>query len=140
MRNTTLVVAMVMATLAKGASAQTCHTATRPSNPAPTTQLVVTRIAGDFSLNEERTREIQIEAGKSCWLSAAGCPRMGRIRVAIVDAAGKTVKEEVGYSPSLCFSAEQSGKYTVKVAALSLRSGYGWGSIDAGLSDSNCGK
>ena len=134
------VVSVILASWAGVAVAQTCHTAARPSDPAPVSQVVRARIAGDFSLNEERTREIQVEAGKSYWLSAAGCPRMGNIRIAIVDAGGKTIKTDEGYSPSLCFSPERSGKYTIKVTATSLMRSYSWGSIDAALSDSECRK
>jgi hypothetical protein len=141
MKYAAVVVALVLASWADVASAQSCHTGTPPRDPAPASQTagVRVRIAGDFDLNETDTREIQAEAGKSYWLSAAGCPRMGRIRVAILDAAGKTVKVNEGFAPSLCFTPQSSGKYTVQVTALSLTGSNAWGSIDSGLSDSRCG-
>lgn len=143
MKPTTFVMALTLVwgmSMARTAGAQSCHTGTRPANPAPVSQVFVTRIAGDFSLNEEDTREIKVEAGKSYWLSAAGCPRMGRIQVAVTDANGKTVQSDDGYSPSACFSPTTSGKYTVKVTAKSLTGSNPWGSIDAAVAESNCGK
>lgn len=138
MKCTTFVGALIVVSWATVASAQSCHTAARPSNPAPASQDLRVRIVGDFSLNEEKSRSTRLEAGKGFWISGAGCPRMGRIRVAVVDAGGKTVKSNEGFSPSFCFRPEQSGNYTVKVTALSLNGSNSWGSIDAGLADSQC--
>jgi len=138
MHCTALVVALVLALWVELGHAQSCPPASRPSNPAPASQDLRVRIAGDFRLNEEKAKSIQLESGKRYWLSAAGCPRMGRIRMAVVDADGKTVKVNEGYAPSFCFSPQKRGNYTVKITALTLNGSNSWGSIDAGLAESQC--
>jgi hypothetical protein len=138
MHCTAFVVALILALWVELGHAQSCQPAARPSNPAPVSQDLRVRIAGDFSLNEEKTRTTLLESGKSYWLSAAGCPRMGRIRMAVVDTDGKTVKVHEGHAPSFCFSPLKSGNYTVKITALTLNGSNSWGSIDAGLTASQC--
>lgn len=138
MKCTAFVVALVLVLWAAVASAQSCPPASRPSNPTPVGQDLRVRIVGDFSLNEEKTRSTQLDSGKSYWLSAAGCPRMGRIRMAVVDTNGKTVKMDEGHAPSFCFSPQKSGNYTVKITAVTLKGSNSWGSIDAGLAASQC--
>jgi len=138
MHRAALVVALILTLWVKLGHTQSCHPDTRPSNPAPASQALHVRIAGDFRWNEEKTRTTQLTAGKNYWLSAAGCPRMGRIRMAVVDASGKTVQVDEGDAPSFCFSPQKSGKYTVKLRALSLTGSNTWGSIDAGLGASQC--
>ncbi len=138
MSRTALVVALILTLWVKLGSAQSCHPDTRPRNPAPAGQALHVRIAGDFRLHEEKTRTTQLKAGKSYWLSAAGCPRMGRMRLAVVHASGKTMHAEEGNAPSFCFRPPKSGKYAVKLRALSLTGANSWGSIDAGLAASQC--
>lgn len=138
MKTRTVALTVLLASWAGVAAAQSCPPASRPSNPAAGSQALRAQIVGDFRLNEERSRSLEADAGKSYWFSAAGCPRMGRIRIAVVNADGKTVQTNEGYSPSLCFIPEGTGKYTFKVTAASLSGSNSWGSIDAGLSDSTC--
>lgn len=138
MHRTALVTALIVMVWVKLAHTQSCHPDTRPSNPAPMSLALHMRVAGDFRLHEEKTRTTQLQAGKSYWLSAAGCPRMGQIRLAVLDARGKTVQVDEDDAPSFCFTPQKSGKYTVKLRALSLTGSNTWGSIDAGLAASQC--
>jgi len=138
MHGRTFVVALVLVVWAELGYTQSCHTDTRPSNPAPVGQALHVRIAGDFRLHEEKTRTTQLTAGKRYWISAAGCPRMGQISLKMADAHGKTVQVDEGDAPAFCFSPPKSGKYTIKLRALSLTGANRWGSIDAGLAPSQC--
>lgn len=118
--------------------AQSCHTSAQPRNPAPTGDSSRARIAGDFNRGEERTEVIDAQSGKSYWFSASGCPRMGTIRIDVLNAAGKVLKSEESYGPSFCISAPDNGKLTLRVTAVSLSGSNSWGSIESYFADSNC--
>lgn len=75
--------------------AQSCHTSPAPQDPRPAGKESLTRIAGDFDLSEVREEKITLEQGRSYWLAAGCCPRMGAIQVSLVDSAGKTVSVPV---------------------------------------------
>ena len=120
------------------ASAQSCHTASPPANPLPITQSVAERIAGDFSLNEPKSRRMKLEGGKRYWFSAGTCPRTEAALLVVRDAAGQVLKQTEGKAPSFCFAPEASGEYTIEVSAVALRASYSWGSIDARFAESGC--
>ena len=138
MKIASVVSVFVLALWATSADAQYCRPDPRPANPAPAGESCRVQIVDNFNLNQEASRTVAVESGKSYWFAASGCPRMGRIRIAVLDGAGKTLKSDEGYSPSLCITAKNGGKYTIRVKAVSLTGSYTWGTIDACFSASNC--
>lgn len=129
--------------LAPSARAQMCAPARIPANPAPVAvssgSQCLAKILQTFGLNEEYTETLTLEQGKSYWFAANGCPRMGVIGLSIIDQKGTVLKQAQSYSPSFCYTASVSGKYTVKVKALSMMRSYPSGTIDACFSRSHCG-
>ena len=113
-----------------------------PTNPAPlpgrSGSDCIIRLLDNLGLEQEGTRTVTLERGRSYWFAANGCPKMGRIQLQIVDQSGTVVKQDESYSPSFCYTARASGKYTIRVKALSLMGRYTSGTIDACLSHSRC--
>jgi hypothetical protein len=110
-----------------------------PEDPAATRVEAMAQFYDNFSLHEEDTKTVTLKKGKHYWFGANGCPRMGRIGIAILDTGGKVLKREEGSSPSLCFTAKRDGHHTIKVKAVSLKGSNTFGGIDAQLSESGCG-
>jgi len=134
--------ALALFVLVESASAQFCAPARIPANPA----LVVAssgsgclaKVLRTFALNEEYTETLTFEEGKSYWFAANGCPRTGAIGLYITGQKGAVLKQAQSYSPSFCYTAGVSGKYTVKVKALSMMRSCQSGTIDACFSRSRC--
>lgn len=95
------------------------------------------KVLDDFGLGKEVTKRLNLTAGKSYWFAANGCPKMGTIRISVLDNKGKILKEAEDYAPSLCFTAEESGQYKIKIKAISLTRGNS-GNIDSCFSESEC--
>lgn len=133
---------LALLALAQSASAQICAPARIPANPAPVAvssgSQCLAKVLRTFSLNEEYTETLTLEKGKSYWFAANGCPRMGTIALYILDQTGAPVKQAQSYSPSFCFTAGVSGKYTIQVKALSMMRSYQSGTIDACFAASRC--
>ncbi len=122
-----------------------CPPGTVPRNPAPPATSSGRSGSGclvaffdNFNLGEQASRVVALERGKSYWFAANGCPKMGRISLTVSDAAGRVLKSAENYAPSMCFIAPSSGRYTVRVKAMSLMGRYTWGTIDGCFSPSGC--
>lgn len=123
-----------------------CPTGSVPRNPAPVRPAAPTasranclvKVLDQFTLGEEFKRELTLQKGKGYWFAANGCPRMGNIGLYVIDSAGNVLKQASAYAPSLCFWPPATGKYVIKVKALSLMHSHRSGSIDACMSESAC--
>jgi hypothetical protein len=76
--------------------------------------------------------------GQSYWFAASGCPRTGDVELRVTAPDGAVVLSEQGHTTGGCVKAAKSGSYRVSVKAVSLRSGYDWGSIAAEGPRSDC--
>ena len=134
--------ALALFVLVESASAQFCAPARIPANPAPVVASsgsgCLAKVLRTFALNEEYTETLTFEEGKSYWFAANGCPRTGAIGLYITGQKGAVLKQAQSYSPSFCYTAGVSGKYTVKVKALSMMRSCQSGTIDACISRSRC--
>jgi hypothetical protein len=142
-----VVVSVIVILASSSWSLAQCPPRAVPRNPAPVRQTpassgsdCLVKVLQTFGLNKKVTRAVTLESGKSYWFAANGCPRMGTIGISIVDGAGKVLKSDEANSPSFCFTAGSSGKYTLRVKALSLTGLNTWGTIDACFSKSGCGE
>jgi len=125
-----------------------CAPARVPFNPAPTYtkstsaassgENYLVKIADRFDLGESNTKNVELDNDKSYWFAASGCPRMGNIKIEIIDSDGKTLAYDERYSPALCFHPLKSGNYTLKITAVTTMNSSSWGNIDSCFSESSC--
>lgn len=86
-------------------------------------------ITGAFDRGEERSEIVHLKLGRSYWVSAAGCPRAGDIKVALME-GGEVKVERASGSPGFCFTPSKTGDYTFKTKLVSTRHG-SWGNVKA---------
>ena len=89
----------------------------------------LTEISDAFDRGESKTETIYLKKGQSYWVSAAGCPRAGNIKISLIKDE-KVLAEDTNYSPNFCFKAEETGNHTFKTKLISTEHG-DWGNVKA---------
>lgn len=114
-----------------------CQPSPQPATPGKVASLPdapgrmadnLAEIEGAFDRGESRKRTVYLKKGTSYWVSAAGCPRAGNIKIYIAQ-NGQELSENESYDPRFCFTPQESGDYTFWTKLVTTLQNSRWGNV-----------
>lgn len=120
-----------------------CPPAALPSNPKPVvvgggSACIAEASWVQLNLNENWTRQVELEGGKSYWFAASKCARAYSLAGEVKDSKGVVLKSGSGPSVGFCFRAPKTGVYSISYRVTGLKGMYSFAITNACLSMSNC--